>query len=68
MVQLAAIRLALDHLVGRPQVTIDATHTSVSVSELYKAAMIRANSSRANSVEGKGNEIDAGATTVILFC
>jgi hypothetical protein len=64
MVQLAAIRLALDHLIGRPAVTITATHTSVSIAELYKNAMAKI--SRANSVpseqvvEGKANEIDAG--------
>jgi hypothetical protein len=66
--QIAAISELLDRLIGRPQVTIDATHTTVSVGELYKAAMLRANSSRASShivpseqvVEGKANEIDAG--------
>jgi len=63
-VQIAAISELLDRLLGKPQVTIEATHTSVSVAELYKAAMLKA--SRANSVpseqvvEGKANEIDAG--------
>jgi len=62
--QLGAIRVALDYLLGRPEVMVTATHTSVSVADLYKAAMIKA--SRANSVpseqvvEGKANEIDAG--------
>jgi hypothetical protein len=61
-VQIAAISELLDRLLGKPQVTIEATHTSVSVAELYKAAMLKA--SRANSVpseqmvEGKANETD----------
>jgi len=68
MVQLAAIRLALDHLVGRPAVTITATHTSVSVADLYKNAMAKI--SRENSphiaseqaVEGKADEAAGGNT------
>jgi hypothetical protein len=58
-VRLAAIKECLDRLLGKPQVTIEATRTSVSVAELYKAAMLKA--SRANSVpseqvvEGKAN-------------
>jgi hypothetical protein len=42
MVQIAAIRELLDRLLGKPQVTVEAHHTSVSVAELYKNAMIRA--------------------------
>src|SRR6516225_6160578 len=41
-VQIAAISELLDRLLGKPQVTIEATHTSVSVAELYKAAMLKA--------------------------
>jgi hypothetical protein len=59
MTRIAATKEIFDRLLGKPQVTIEATHTSVSVAELYKAAMLKA--SRANSVEGKANEIDAGA-------
>jgi hypothetical protein len=42
MVQLAAIRLALDHLTGRQQISIDTVRTTVNIGELYRAAMIRA--------------------------
>ena len=41
LVQLAAIRLALDHLIGRPQISIDTVRTTVSIGELYRNAMIR---------------------------
>jgi|SRR6516164_6901338 len=66
-VQIAAISELLDRLLGKPQVTIEATHTSVSVAELYKAAMLKA--SRANSVPSEqvveekanaGNSINGG--------
>jgi hypothetical protein len=43
LVQLAAIRLALDHLIGRPQISIDAIHARVDIGELYRRAMVRAN-------------------------
>ena len=48
MVQIAATKEILDRLVGKPQVTIEATHTSVSVAELYRAAMVRAGQAHAN--------------------
>jgi hypothetical protein len=41
-VQIAAISELLDRLLGKPQIIVEATHTSVSVAELYKNAMIRA--------------------------
>ena len=47
-VQIAAISELLDRLLGKPQVTIEATHTSVSVAELYRAAMVRAGQAHAN--------------------
>jgi hypothetical protein len=43
MVQLAAIRLALDHLIGKPQISIDAVTTKVDIGAMYLAAMKRAN-------------------------
>jgi len=68
LVQLAAVRLALDHLAGRPAVTTTPTHTSVSVADLYKNAMAKI--SRENSphiaseqaVEGKADEAAGGNT------
>ena len=48
MVQIAATKEIHDRLVGKPQVTIEATHTSVSVAELYRAAMVRAGQAHAN--------------------
>jgi hypothetical protein len=44
MVRLAAIRLVLDHLVGRPAVSVDTTVTKMDLGELYRQALIRANS------------------------
>jgi hypothetical protein len=52
MVRLAAIRLALDHLVGKPVVAIDAVHTKLDVGQLYLDALRRAN--------GVGQTIDGG--------
>src|SRR6516225_8346323 len=45
MVRLAAIRLALEHLVGKPVVAIDAVHTKLDVEQyvgqLYLSALRR---------------------------
>jgi hypothetical protein len=46
MVRLGAIRLALDHLLGRPAISVDTTVTKMDirdVGELYRQALIRAN-------------------------
>jgi hypothetical protein len=40
--QLGAIRVALDYLLGRPAISIDTVHTTVSIGELYRRAMARA--------------------------
>jgi hypothetical protein len=59
-VQIAAISELLDRLLGRPQIIIEATHTSVSVAELYKNAMIRAGQafkwSRCTGKDGKARK------------
>jgi hypothetical protein len=57
MVQLAAIRLALDHLLGKPPVAIDTTvaKVDVTVAELYHSALRRA---------GLGQTIDGGNSTI----
>jgi hypothetical protein len=57
MVQLAAIRLALDHLLGRPQISVDTVTTRINVAELYRNAMIRANAGRgASEINGSASE------------
>jgi hypothetical protein len=57
MVQLAAIRLALDHLLGKPPVAIDTTlaKVDVTIAELYHSALRRA---------GLGQTIDGGNSTI----
>jgi hypothetical protein len=60
MVRLAAIRLALDHLVGRPAAAIDEGHTKLDVGQyvgqLYLSALRRAGVSQTtdggNSING----------------
>jgi hypothetical protein len=47
--RLAAIRLALDHLIGKPQISIDAVTAKVDVGALYLEAVKRANEGRGNS-------------------
>ena len=57
LAQLAAIRLVLDYLLGRPQVTVEATSVNVNIAELYRAAMIRANAGRgASEINGTAGE------------
>ena len=57
MVQLAAIRLALDHLISRPQISVDTVTTRINVAELYRNAMIRANAGRgASEINGTAGE------------
>jgi hypothetical protein len=71
MVQIAAIRELLDRLLGKPQVTIEATTARWDAGAMYLAALKRvnaemqpANYSRvlpgADVVEEKANEIDTG--------
>jgi hypothetical protein len=70
MVQIAATKEILDRLVGKPQVTIEATTTRVDVAAMYLAAMRKANAEIVPSsahivpsgdvVEEKANEVDAG--------
>jgi hypothetical protein len=59
MAQLAAIRLVLDHLIGRPQISIDAVHTSVNIPELYHSALRRAYGmdQTINSINASGGAI-----------
>jgi hypothetical protein len=58
MVQIAATKEILDRLIGKAQVTIEATHTTVSVADLYKAAMMRANAgNRADAKVVVGNSV-----------
>jgi hypothetical protein len=56
MAQLAAIRLALDHLIGRPQISVDTVTTRINVAELYRDAMIRAG----QALKGADGAIDGG--------
>jgi hypothetical protein len=64
MVQLAAIRLALEYLLGRPAISIDAVHTKVdigqTVRDMYKNAMIRAGQAlkHADGATDGGNSIN----------
>jgi hypothetical protein len=57
LVQLGAIRLALDHLIGRPQISIDTVTTRISVAELYRNAMVHAGQAlkRADGAADGGN-------------
>jgi hypothetical protein len=62
MVRLASIRLALDHLLGRPAVSVDTTVTKMDLSEAigeaYRRSLIRTNSHVAEPVvERKVNGI-----------
>ena len=61
--QLGAIRLALDHLIGRPQISIDAVTTKFDFGAAYIEALRRVNS---EVVEGKAGTVgqapDGGAT------
>jgi hypothetical protein len=70
MVQIAAIRELLDRLLGKPQVTVEATTARLDIGSMYLAAMKRANAEMqpvnshivpgGDAVEEKANEIDAG--------
>jgi hypothetical protein len=57
MVRLAAIRLALDHLIGKPQISIDAMTAKVDVGALYLEALKRSQNSKATEIrdEDRGN-------------
>jgi hypothetical protein len=61
MVRLAAIRLALDHLIGKPQISIDAVTTKVDVGALYLEALKRSQNSHAPPGE---QAIDQRATEI----
>jgi hypothetical protein len=52
MVKLGAIRLALDHLIGKPQISIDAVTTKFDFGTAYLEALRRVNS---RVVEGKAD-------------
>jgi hypothetical protein len=39
----------LDYLLGRPQVTVEATSVNANIAQLYRNAMIRANAGRGAS-------------------
>jgi hypothetical protein len=54
LVQLAAIRLALDHLVGRPAISIDAVTTKFDFGAAYLEALRRVNS---RVVEGRADTV-----------
>jgi hypothetical protein len=65
LVQLAAIRLALDHLIGRPAISIDTVTTEADVAarvrSLYIAAMRKAGEANevGKTIDG-GNSINGG--------
>ena len=52
--QLGAIRLALDHLIGRPQISIDAVTTKFDFGAAYLQALRRVNS---EVVEGQAGTV-----------
>jgi hypothetical protein len=66
MVRLASIRLALDHLLGRPAVSVDTTVTKMDLSEAigeaYRRSLIRTNSHAVPSepvIDGNSNSTGA---------
>jgi hypothetical protein len=65
MVQIAATKEILDRLIGKPQVTIEATTTRVDVASMYLAAMRKFNNEtmqRANAGLSEAQVIDAAST------
>jgi hypothetical protein len=54
MVRLAATREVLDRLVGRAAISVDTTVTKMDIGELYRQALIRANS----PAVGENSEIE----------
>jgi hypothetical protein len=66
MVRLGAIRLALDHLLGRPQVTIDAQVAKFDVGAAYLQALRRAYPNGSPVIDGDdGNSNSDGAANKI---
>jgi hypothetical protein len=66
MVRLGAIRLALDHLVGKPVVAIDAQVARLDVGAEYLAALRRAYPNGGPVIDGDdGNSNSAGAASKI---
>jgi hypothetical protein len=58
MVQIAATKEIFDRLIGKPQVTIEATTTKLDIGAMYLSAMKRANAEMASPTEGRTIEGD----------
>ena len=61
--QLGAIRLALDHLIGRPQISIDAVTTKFDFGAAYIEALRRVNSEVVEGKAGTGGQAPDGGNS-----